>query len=131
MDQKSFSDRPLVVVLGSTGSGKTKLSVEICKRFNGEVISTDSMQIYEGLDIATNKVTPEESCGIPHHMISFLDPLTLGFTVVHFRNRAVKIINELHAKNKLPVIVGGTNYYNEAILWKVLTVREFSEHFLK
>lgn len=109
--------------MGATGCGKTKLSVQLCKKFNGEVISTDSMQVYKGLDIVTNKVTTEEACGVSHHMISFLDPLTIGFNVVHFRNKALKIIDDLHARNKLPVIVGGTNYYNEAVLWKNLLVK--------
>ncbi|XP_052440871.1 tRNA dimethylallyltransferase isoform X3 [Carassius gibelio] len=92
----------LVVILGATGTGKSKLAIEIGKRLNGEIISADSMQVYKGLDIITNKVTEEEQAQCPHHMISFVDPL------------------DMHHRQKLPIIVGGTNYYIESILWKVL-----------
>ncbi|XP_026144933.1 tRNA dimethylallyltransferase isoform X3 [Carassius auratus] len=92
----------LVVILGATGTGKSKLAIEIGKRLNGEIISADSMQVYKGLDIITNKVTEEEQAQCPHHMISFVDPL------------------DMHHRQKLPIIVGGTNYYIESILWNVL-----------
>ena len=82
---------PLVVIIGSTGCSKTKLSLEIAKRFNGEIISADSMQVYKGLDIITNKATPEERRLIPHHLIDFLDPLS-RFTVTDFRNKALKVV---------------------------------------
>ncbi|XP_059412604.1 tRNA dimethylallyltransferase isoform X4 [Carassius carassius] len=92
----------LVVILGATGTGKSKLAIEIGKRLNGEIISADSMQVYKGLDIITNKVTEEEQAQCLHHMISFVDPL------------------DMHHRQKLPIIVGGTNYYIESLLWKVL-----------
>uniref|UniRef100_A0A8C1SCM3 tRNA isopentenyltransferase 1 n=1 Tax=Cyprinus carpio TaxID=7962 RepID=A0A8C1SCM3_CYPCA len=115
----------LVVILGATGTGKSKLAIEIGKRLNGEIISADSMQVYKGLDIITNKVTEEEQAQCRHHMISFVDPLVSGYTVVDFRNKAlltslISYIEDMHRQKKLPIIVGGTNYYIESILWKVL-----------
>ncbi|XP_048084974.1 tRNA dimethylallyltransferase isoform X2 [Alosa alosa] len=111
---------PLVVILGATGTGKSKLAIEIGKRLQGEIISADSMQVYKGLDIITNKVTAEERAQCPHHMISFLDPLVNSYTVVDFRNHALQLIEDLHQRQKLPIVVGGTNYYIESLLWKVL-----------
>ncbi|XP_069051507.1 tRNA dimethylallyltransferase isoform X2 [Lepisosteus oculatus] len=111
---------PLVVILGATGTGKSKLAIEIGRRMQGEIISADSMQVYRGLDIITNKVTAEEQELCPHHMISFVDPLVSSFTVVDFRNRALPLIEDMHQREKMPIIVGGTNYYIESILWKVL-----------
>ncbi|XP_051245423.1 tRNA dimethylallyltransferase isoform X2 [Dicentrarchus labrax] len=110
----------LVVILGATGTGKSKLAIEIGKRLQGEIISADSMQVYHGLDIITNKVTAEECAQCRHHMISCVDPLVSSYTVVDFRNKALALIDDMHGRNKLPVIVGGTNYYIESLLWKVL-----------
>lgn len=110
----------LVVILGATGTGKSKLAIEIGKRLQGEIISADSMQVYQGLDIVTNKVTAEERNQCTHHMIGFVDPLVSTYTVVDFRNKAVALIDDMHKRNKLPIIVGGTNYYIESLLWKVL-----------
>ncbi|XP_056154695.1 tRNA dimethylallyltransferase [Lampris incognitus] len=111
---------PLVVVLGATGTGKSKLAIEVAKRLEGEIISADSMQVYRGLDIITNKVTAEERAQCRHHMISCVDPLVSSYTVVDFRNKALALIEDMHGRDKLPVIVGGTNYYIESLLWKVL-----------
>uniref|UniRef100_A0A8C4Z607 tRNA dimethylallyltransferase n=1 Tax=Gadus morhua TaxID=8049 RepID=A0A8C4Z607_GADMO len=111
---------PLVVVLGATGTGKSKLAIEIGKRMQGEIISADSMQVYQGLDIITNKVTTKERAQCTHHMIGFVDPLVSSYTVVDFRNKALPNIEDLHTRSKLPIIVGGTNYYIESLLWKVL-----------
>uniref|UniRef100_A0A146MCA4 tRNA dimethylallyltransferase, mitochondrial n=2 Tax=Lygus hesperus TaxID=30085 RepID=A0A146MCA4_LYGHE len=114
---------PLVVILGPTGVGKTKLSLELAKRFSGEIISADSMQVYKGLDVVTNKATDEERAVAPHHLLDFLDPLK-KFTVVHFRNKALPIIRNLQAEKKLPVVVGGTHYYIESLLWDILVEDE-------
>uniref|UniRef100_A0A8C7XSR5 tRNA dimethylallyltransferase n=1 Tax=Oryzias sinensis TaxID=183150 RepID=A0A8C7XSR5_9TELE len=110
----------LVVILGATGTGKSKLAIEIGKRLHGEIISADSMQVYEGLDIITNKVSAEERAQCRHHMISFVDPLVSSYTVVDFRNKALSLIEDMHSRGKLPIIVGGTNYYIESLLWRVL-----------
>lgn len=116
---KTWKPPPVVAILGSTGSGKSKLAIQIARKFNGEIISADSMQLYKGLDIITNKVTPEEQSEAVHHFISCTDPLS-RYTVVDFRNRAVPLIEDLLSQNKLPIIVGGTNYYIESLLWEVL-----------
>ncbi|KAK2830148.1 hypothetical protein Q5P01_018079 [Channa striata] len=119
----------LVVILGATGTGKSKLAIEIGKRLQGEIISADSMQVYQGLDIITNKVSAEELAQCSHHMLSFVDPLISNYTVVDFRNKALALISfignfsnidDMHSRDKLPIIVGGTNYYIESLLWKVL-----------
>ncbi|KAJ8387505.1 hypothetical protein AAFF_G00156060 [Aldrovandia affinis] len=86
---------PLVVILGATGTGKSKLAIEIGKRLQGEIISADSMQVYQGLDVITNKVTAEEQAQCRHHMISFVDPLVTSYTVVDFRNKALPLISSL------------------------------------
>lgn len=110
---------PLIVILGSTGTGKTKLSIELAQRFGGEIISADSMQVYKGLDIVTAKATAEEQSAAPHHL---LDVAQVGkpFTVVDFRDTALPIVEDLLARQKMPIIVGGTNYYIESLLWNVL-----------
>lgn len=118
--EKMLRKTPLVVILGSTATGKTKLSVDLAKRFGGEIISSDSMQIYKGLDIASAKATIEEQSKAVHHMLDVCDVTTKSFTVVDFRDAALPIIDHLLKNEKLPIIVGGTNYYIESLLWKVL-----------
>lgn len=110
---------PLVVILGSTGTGKTKLSIELAQRFSGEIISADSMQVYKGLDIVTAKATSDEQLAAPHHLLDVAQP-GKPFTVVDFRDAALPIVDDLLARQKMPIVVGGTNYYIESLLWKVL-----------
>ena len=110
---------PLVVILGSTGTGKSKLAIEIGKRLGGEILSADSMQVYKGLDIITNKVTAEELSQCPHHLIDFVSPLK-EFSVVEFRNMALPLIEDIKTRGKIPIVVGGTNYYIESVLWDIL-----------
>ncbi|KAI1721869.1 IPP transferase domain-containing protein [Ditylenchus destructor] len=112
------TDKPLVLVCGCTGTGKSDLGIEIAKAFDGEVISADSMQIYKGLDIATNKVTEEEMSGVPHHMMSFYEPNEDRFNVHQFRTEVLRLIADMQQRKKLPVIVGGTAYYIESILYQ-------------
>ncbi|KAI5947087.1 tRNA dimethylallyltransferase [Manis javanica] len=119
---------PLVVILGATGTGKSTLALQLGQRLGGEIVSADSMQVYEGLDIITNKVSAQEQRMCRHHMISFVDPLVTNYTVVDFRNKATALISfektatglDIFARDKIPIIVGGTNYYIESLLWKVL-----------
>ncbi|XP_055325712.1 tRNA dimethylallyltransferase [Sitodiplosis mosellana] len=111
---------PLIVILGSTATGKTKLSIELAKRFNGEIISADSMQIYKGLDISTAKATPKERSKAVHHMLDVCDMKTKTFTVVDFRDAALPKIEQLLKDDTKPIIVGGTTYYIETLLWNVL-----------
>lgn len=116
MSQKT----PIIVILGSTATGKTKLSIELAQRFNGEVISADSMQVYKGLDISTAKATPEERSQAVHHMLDVCDLKTTTYTVADFRDTALPIIEDIISRGKVPIIVGGTTYYIESLLWKVL-----------
>uniref|UniRef100_A0A8R1HGB6 Omp85 domain-containing protein n=2 Tax=Caenorhabditis japonica TaxID=281687 RepID=A0A8R1HGB6_CAEJA len=110
---------PVIFVIGCTGTGKSDLGVAIAKKYGGEVISVDSMQFYRGLDIATNKITEEETEGIPHHMMSFLDPSEPATYNIHaFRETTLKLIQEIRSRSKLPIIVGGTTYYAESILYE-------------
>ncbi|XP_042296692.1 tRNA dimethylallyltransferase isoform X2 [Sceloporus undulatus] len=111
---------PLVVILGATGTGKTRLALQLALRLGGEILSADSMQVYKGLDIITNKASPQEQTLCKHHMISFVDPLVTNYTIVDFRNKAASIIEDIFASRKIPIVVGGTNYYIESLLWKVL-----------
>lgn len=101
---------PIVAVCGATASGKTALGIYIAKKFNGEIISCDSMQIYKGLDIGTAKPTKEEMDGIVHHMIDVVSPET-DFSVGDFCESAHRLIKDIHKRGKLPVLVGGTGLY--------------------
>lgn len=104
-----------IVVVGATASGKTALGVHIAKKFNGEVISADSMQIYKGMDIATAKPSLEEMNGIKHHLIDFVD-VTAQYSVSAYCDDAKNAFDEITANNKLPVIVGGTGLYIDSFL---------------
>ncbi|KAM9369861.1 tRNA dimethylallyltransferase [Phaethornis superciliosus] len=116
----SAPPRPLVVILGATGTGKSALALQLGLRLGGEIVSADSMQVYKGLDIITNKVSPQEQRLCRHHMISFVDPLVSNYTVVDFRDKAMALIEDIFSRDKIPIVVGGTNYYIESLLWKVL-----------
>ena len=105
----------ILVILGPTASGKTALSVELAKKFNGEIISADSRQVYKGMDVGTGKVTKREMKGIPHHLLDVADPRK-RFTVADFKRQAEKAINEILSRGKLPIICGGTGYYIQAVV---------------
>lgn len=106
---------PLIAVVGPTASGKTSLAIELCKHYGAEAVSCDSMQIYQGMDIATAKPTVEEMQGIPHHLIGFLSP-DESFSVAKYCEMAKKIIFDLNSKGKKAVLVGGTGlYYNSLV----------------
>lgn len=108
----------VIVIVGPTAVGKTALSIELAKQFNGEIISGDSMQVYKGLDIGTAKVTPEEASAIPHHLIDIKD-INENYSVSDFKKEARELIEELVASNKLPIVVGGTGLYIESLLYNV------------
>lgn len=105
----------VVTVVGPTASGKTKLSVELAKRYNGEIISADSMQIYRGMSIATAKPDAEERQGIPHHLMDFL-PADSTYSVAMFAEDAKKCIYDISGRGKLPIIAGGTGLYVDSLL---------------
>lgn len=106
----------VIGVVGPTAVGKTSLSVEIAKAFNGEVISGDSMQIYRGMDIGTAKVTEEEQEGIPHHMLDIRSP-DESFSVAEFQTNVKRYVQEITSRGNLPIIAGGTGLYLEAALY--------------
>lgn len=110
-----LSKIPLVAVVGPTASGKTSLGVLIAKKYNGEIVSADSMQVYKGMDIATAKPSLEEMQGIPHHMMSFLEP-DKSYSVALYAEEARKLIDNIYRRGKLPVLVGGTGLYISTLL---------------
>ena len=136
---------PLIVVCGPTASGKTKVAVELAKKYNGEVVSADSMQIYKGLNIATAKPDAEEMQGIPHHLLDFLDP-DRPFSVADYVSLARETISDIYSRHKMPILCGGTGLYVSSLVENVrfddtgsdesirkrLTeqVREFGNHAL-
>lgn len=104
----------LLVIVGPTAVGKTDISIQLAKQFNGEIVSGDSMQIYKGLNIGTAKVTMEEMQGIPHHMIDIKEP-NESFSVSEFQRKARSIITSINESGRLPILVGGTGLYVHAI----------------
>ncbi|EFP11884.1 CRE-GRO-1 protein [Caenorhabditis remanei] len=116
---RKMRKEPIIFVIGCTGTGKSDLGVAIAKKYGGEVISVDSMQFYRGLDIATNKITEEESEGVPHHMMSFLNPSDSATYNVHqFKEATLDLIQKIRARSRIPIIVGGTTYYAESVLYE-------------
>lgn len=113
---------PVVAVVGPTASGKSRLAVELAKWLNSEVVSADSMQIYQEMTIGTAKITPEEMEGVPHHMIDFL-PVTSPFSVADYVSMAKTCLQEIHNRGKIPVLAGGTGLYVRSLLQNL----DFSE----
>ena len=114
---------PVVAVVGPTATGKTALGVSLAQHFSGEVISCDSMQIYKGLDVGTAKVTPEETCGIPHHGVDILMP-DKTFSVADFTAMAAELEQQISARGHLPILVGGTGLYVQSFLYGVRFAEE-------
>ena len=110
--------KPLIILTGPTAVGKTKLSIELAKAVNGEIISADSMQVYKRMDIGTAKIRPEEMQGVPHHLIDILEP-SEEFNVVLFAEYAKKAMAECFQKGKIPILTGGTGFYIQAVLYDI------------
>lgn len=109
---------PLIILTGPTAVGKTKLSIQLAKAVNGEMISADSMQVYRKMDIGTAKIKPEETEGVFHHLIDVFDPKD-DFNVVCFQKMAKDAIRQIYQKGKIPIIVGGTGFYIQALLYDI------------
>lgn len=110
--------KPLIILTGPTAVGKTKASIGLAKALNGEIISADSMQIYKSMDIGSAKIRPEEMQGIRHYLIDALEP-DEEFHVVRFQELAKKAMEEIYAGGKIPVVVGGTGFYIQALLYDI------------
>jgi tRNA dimethylallyltransferase len=110
----------LLCIVGPTASGKSSRAVEEALARNGEIISADSRQVYRGLDIGTEKITKEEMLGVPHHLIDIRD-VNETYSAGSFVNDATKLIEEITARGKLPILVGGTHFYFDALICKLPT----------
>lgn len=113
---KKQSAKKVIVILGPTASGKSELAIKIAKEINGEIISADSRQIYKGLDIGTEKITKKEMEAVKHHMIDITDPRKT-YTVSQYQKAAKKILNKIFKKRKIPIIVGGSGFYIDALIY--------------
>lgn len=118
-----MSKRPLVILTGPTAVGKTALSISLAKTIGGEIISADSMQVYRRMDIGTAKIKKEETEGVPHHLIDVLDPEE-PFDIVRFQTMAKKEMDDIYQRGHIPVLVGGTGFYIQSVLYDI----DFLEH---
>lgn len=106
----------VIVITGPTAVGKTKLSIELAKRYNGEIINADAVQVYKGLDIGSAKVTEEEKEDIPHHLVDIKE-VDEEYTIYHYQKDCRKLIKEVQGRGKTPILVGGTGLYIKAALY--------------
>lgn len=110
--------KPLIILTGPTAVGKTELSIALAKAINGEIISSDSMQVYKQMNIGSAKITPEEMDGVKHYLIDELEP-DEEFNVTRFQQLANQYIEEIYQKGKLPILVGGTGFYIQSVLYGI------------
>ena len=113
-----MAKQPLIILTGPTAAGKTKLSIELAKSVNGEIISADSMQVYKHMDIGSAKIKQEEMGGIKHYLVDILEP-TQDFNVVLFQKYAKEAMSQIYAKGKIPILVGGTGFYIQSVLYDI------------
>lgn len=111
-----LSNIPLIVLAGPTGVGKTDLSIDIAKHYDGEIINGDSLQVYRGLDIGTGKILHQEMQGVPHHLLDILEP-NAPFDANIFKKLATEKVIDIWQRNKLPIVVGGTGLYLSGLLY--------------
>ena len=112
--------QPLIVIVGPTAVGKTSVSIDLAKRFEGEIVSADSRLLYRGMDIGTAKPTPEERAGIPHSLVDVADPGE-SWSLALYQHEAYRVIDDIHSRGKLPFLVGGTGQYIRSIIegWQI------------
>ena len=113
----------IIVITGPTGVGKTKLSVELAKKVNGEIINADSMQVYKGLNIGTAKIKEEEKDGIPHHLFDICD-VDRNYTIYDYQKDCRKVIKEIQDRGNTPILVGGSGLYIKAALYDYEFIEE-------
>lgn len=117
-----MTKKPMIVLTGPTAVGKTELSISLAKKINGSIISADSMQVYKYMDIGSAKITKEEMCGVKHYLVDELMPEE-EFNIYRFKEMALKALEEIYAEGKIPIIVGGTGFYIQGLLYDI----DFSE----
>ncbi|WOL15904.1 hypothetical protein Cni_G24685 [Canna indica] len=105
----------VVFVMGATGTGKSRLAIDLALRFGGEIVNSDKMQVYDGLAVVTNKVTDEECMGVPHHLLGSLPP-DADFTAADFREEATRAVEAIIRRGRLPIVAGGSNSYIEELV---------------
>lgn len=110
--------KPIIILTGPTAVGKSDLSISLAKKINGAVISADSMQVYRHMDIGSAKIKKEEMGHIPHYLVDVLNPEE-EFHVLHFQQMAKAALNEIYANNQIPIVVGGTGFYIQALLYDI------------
>ena len=110
--------KPLIILTGPTAVGKTAASIGLAKAIGGEIISADSMQVYRHMDIGSAKIRPEEMQGVPHHLIDVLEPEE-AFHVVRFQQMAKEAMEGIYEKGRIPIVVGGTGFYIQALLYDI------------
>ena len=108
----------LIILAGPTASGKTSVSIDLAKRIGGEIISADSMQVYKYMDVGTAKISVEEMQGVKHHLIDVLDP-NEDFNIVKFQNMVKSSIEEIVKNEHIPILVGGTGFYIQSIIYDI------------
>ena len=109
---------PLLIIAGPTGIGKTRVAIEIAEQINGEIVGADSMQIYRYMDIGTAKPTPEERARVPHHLIDIRNP-DEEFSAADYAREATVVIRDIHARGKVPLVVGGTGLYIQTLVYGI------------
>jgi len=116
LNPKPYTPNPLIVIVGETASGKSALAMELAKRFNGELICADSWTVYKDFNIGTAKPTKLDRAEVPHHLLDVADPKH-GFSAAVFQRLALQAVNDINARGKLPILVGGTGLYIDSILY--------------
>ncbi len=115
---EEIAKRPLIILAGPTAVGKSALSIRLAQAVHGAIISADSMQVYRGMDIGSAKIRPEERADVPHYLIDVLDP-TEEFHVVRFQELAREAMEEIASRGQIPILVGGTGFYIQAVLYDI------------
>ncbi len=111
-------EKPLVIIAGPTATGKSAVSIDLAKKTGGEIISADSMQVYKYMDIGSAKITAEGASGVKHHLIDILDPRE-AFNVAEFQKLAKEALDEIYEAGHIPIVVGGTGFYIQALLYDI------------
>jgi len=131
MDSMAYNKKQkIVVIVGPTSSGKSALAVELARTFNGEVVSADSRQVFQGLDIGAGKIKKREMRGVPHHLLDVASPKRI-FTAHDFLRRAQKVVEDIARRGKLPIVAGGTGFYIDALVGRTILPDVSPNHSLR